>query len=216
MTIHKEGYKIIFFTMLILAVANFVMMYFTPDWLANIFLGLSVIFFFLVVQFFRNPKRETKINDKHIIAPADGKVVVIEDVMEDEFFKEKRKQISIFMSPLNVHVNRNPISGQVKYAKYHPGKYLVAWHPKSSTENERTTVVIENNKTAILFRQIAGAVARRIVMYSKEGQYANQGEDMGFIKFGSRIDVFVPLDCKINVNIDEKTKGGETILATLE
>jgi len=215
MTIHKEGYKIIFFTMLLLAVVNIVLMKFTPDWLANIVLGLFLIFFFLVVQFFRNPKRHTIINDKHIIAPADGKVVVIEEVMEEEYFKEKRKQISIFMSPLNVHVNRNPISGQVKYAKYHPGKYLVAWHPKSSTENERTTVVIESNKTSILFRQIAGAVARRIVMYSKEGQYANQGEDMGFIKFGSRIDVFVPVDCKINVNIDEKTKGGETILATL-
>ena len=225
MTIHKEGYKIIFFTMLILAVANIVMFQFTPELIANIFLIISLVFFILVVQFFRNPTRNTIINDKHIIAPADGKVVVIEevfenvvieDVLEDEYFHEKRKQISIFMSPLNVHVNRNPISGEVKYAKYHPGKYLVAWHPKSSTENERTTVVIENNKTAILFRQIAGAVARRIVMYSKKGQYANQGEDMGFIKFGSRIDIFVPTDCKINVNINEKTIGGETIIATLE
>lgn len=216
MTLHKEGYKIIITTMLSLAAANALMMHFTPEWLANIFLLLSIILFILIVQFFRNPKRNTAINDKHIIAPADGKVVVIEDVVETEFFKEKRKQISIFMSPLNVHVNRNPISGQVKYAKYHPGKYLVAWHPKSSTENERTTVVIENHKASILFRQIAGAVARRIVMYSKEGQYANQGEEMGFIKFGSRIDVFVPLDCKINVNIDQKTIGGETVIATLD
>ena len=216
MTIHKEGYKIIIVTMLLLAVANIIMMKFTPEILANIFLLISIVFFFLVVQFFRNPKRNTLINDKHVIAPADGKVVVIEDVHEDEFFKEKRKQISIFMSPLNVHVNRNPISGEVKYAKYHPGKYLVAWHPKSSTENERTTVVIENKKTSILFRQIAGAVARRIVMYSKVGQYANQGEDMGFIKFGSRIDIFVPLDCKINVNINDKMIGGETVIATLE
>lgn len=216
MTLHKEGYKIIFITMLGLAAANALMMNFTPDWLSKIFLFISVVFFFLIVQFFRNPVRNTAINDKHVIAPADGKVVVIEDVLETEYFNEKRKQISIFMSPVNVHVNRNPISGQVKYAKYHPGKYLVAWHPKSSTENERTTVVIENHKTAILFRQIAGAVARRICLYSKEGEYANQGEEMGFIKFGSRIDVFVPVDCKINVNLEQKTKGGETVLATLD
>ena len=144
---------------------------------------------------------------KHIIAPADGKIVVIEEVEEQEYFKDKRKQISIFMSPINVHVNRYPISGTVKYAKYHPGKYLVAWHPKSSTENERTTVVVENQKTAILFRQIAGALAKRIVMYSDKGQTAKQGEDFGFIKFGSRVDLFLPLDAKVEVSLlNQKVK----------
>ena len=150
-----------------------------------------------------------------MIAPADGKVVVIEEVFENEYFKGKKRQISIFMSPLNVHVTRYPISGLVKYSKYHPGKYLVAWHPKSSVDNERTTIVVENPSIGeILYRQIAGAVARRIVNYAEEGQQVIQGEDAGFIKFGSRIDIFVPLDMKIHVELDQKTKGGETIIAS--
>ena len=150
-----------------------------------------------------------------MIAPADGKVVVIEEVEETEYFKDKRRQVSIFMSPVNVHVNRNPISGTVKYAKYHPGKYLVAWHPKSSTENERTTVVIAGTKAEVLFRQVAGALAKRIVYYVKEGEMVNQGGEMGFIKFGSRIDLYLPLNAKIEVSLQQKTKGGETVVATL-
>jgi phosphatidylserine decarboxylase len=171
----------------------------------------------LVIQFFRNPKRVTRINANHIIAPADGKIVVIEEVFEHEYLKNRRIQISIFMSPLNVHVNRNPISGEVKFAKYHPGKFLVAWHPKSSSDNERTTVVIENKTTGpVLFRQIAGAVARRIVMYSKKKQVAIQGQDMGFIKFGSRVDVFVPLEAKIHIDLNEHVRGGETVIASIK
>lgn len=214
MTIHREGRKIIFFTLLILAVLNVSLYNFIPEIIANLLILVSVVFFLLIVQFFRNPNRDTPINDNDIIAPADGKVVVIEEAVETEYFNDKRIQVSIFMSPLNVHVNRNPISGTVKLAKHHHGKYLVAWHPKSSTENERTTVVIENSTSSVLFRQIAGAVARRIVMYSKDGQDAVQGREMGFIKFGSRIDLFLPLDCKIKVNIDQKTVGGETVVAS--
>jgi phosphatidylserine decarboxylase len=150
-----------------------------------------------------------------VIAPADGKVVVIEEVEEPEYFKDKRRQVSIFMSPVNVHVNRNPIAGIVKYAKYHPGKYLVAWHPKSSTENERTTVVIANSKAEVLFRQVAGALAKRIVYYVKEGEMVEQGSEMGFIKFGSRIDLYLPLSAKIEVQLQQKTRGGETVVATL-
>lgn len=217
MLIHREGYKIILVTLLILAGINVGF----QSWLGDehivgkIILAVSLIFFILIVQFFRNPFRNTIINDSHIIAPADGKVVVIEEVEETEYFKDKRKQVSIFMSPINVHVNRNPISGLVKYAKYHPGKYLVAWHPKSSTENERTTVVIAGNKAEVLFRQIAGALAKRIVYYVKEGQMVEQGAEMGFIKFGSRIDLYLPLDAKIEVSLNQKTKGGETVVATL-
>ncbi len=216
MLFHKEGHKIIFYTLVILGVINFLSYYFIGD---NIFsksiLAISMVFLILILQFFRNPARNTIINDNHVIAPADGKVVVIEEVEETEYFKDKRRQVSIFMSPINVHVNRNPISGIVKYAKYHPGKYLVAWHPKSSTENERTTVVIANSKTEVLFRQIAGALAKRIVYYVKEGQQVEQGSEMGFIKFGSRIDLYLPLDAQINVNLEQKTRGGETIIATL-
>jgi phosphatidylserine decarboxylase len=172
--------------------------------------------FVIVVQFFRKPTRTTPINPKHIIAPADGKVVVIEEVVENEYFKEPRRQVSIFMSPLNVHINFNPISGIVTYVKYHAGKYLVAWHPKSSTENERTTIVVKHhNGTEILFRQIAGALARRICWYLKEGQAVEQGSEFGFIKFGSRIDIFLPLDAKILVNINDKPVGGETVIAEL-
>jgi phosphatidylserine decarboxylase len=216
MLFHREGHKIIFFTMLILGIVNFLSYQFIGDnWISKTILSVSLVFFILILQFFRNPSRKTIINDSHVIAPADGTVVVIEDVEETEYFKDKRKQVSIFMSPINVHVNRNPISGLVKYAKYHPGKYLVAWHPKSSTENERTTVVIANSKAEVLFRQIAGALAKRIVYYVREGQQVQQGNEMGFIKFGSRIDLYLPLTAQINVQLQEKTRGGETIIATL-
>jgi phosphatidylserine decarboxylase len=214
---HKEGFAIIRNTFTGLIAINATVWYFSGgfNWAVNLLIFASAVFAILVLQFFRNPKRNTVLNANHIIAPADGKVVVIEEVIEHEFFNDKRIQVSIFMSPLNVHVNRYPITGEVKYAKYHPGKFLVAWHPKSSIENERTTVVVENETTGpILFRQVAGAVARRIVMYSKKGDKANQGADMGFIKFGSRIDIFLPLDAKINANIDDVVKGGETVIAT--
>ena len=213
---HKEGFKIILVAALItvsgiLLIDNFIGNY----WLQKVLMILFLIGFVLILQFFRDPKRNTMISDNQIIAPADGKVVVIEEVVEKEYFKDKRRQISIFMSPLNVHVTRYPISGKVKYSKYHPGKYLVAWHPKSSEDNERTTIVVENNSSGeILYRQIAGAVARRIVNYAKTGKQVIQGEDAGFIKFGSRIDIFVPLDMKIEVNLNQKTRGGETILAS--
>ncbi|MDP2174757.1 MAG: phosphatidylserine decarboxylase family protein [Bacteroidota bacterium] len=216
MLLHREGYKIIFITMLILGIVNVLSYQFIGEnWISKSILAISLVFFILIVQFFRNPLRNTVLNEKHIIAPADGKVVVIEEVEEPEYFKDKRKQVSIFMSPINVHVNRNPISGIVKYAKYHPGKYLVAWHPKSSTENERTTVVIGNGSVEVLFRQIAGALAKRIVYYVKEGDNVKQGGEMGFIKFGSRIDLYLPLDTEINVSLNQKTKGGETVIATL-
>ncbi len=212
---HKEGFKIILFSGLImvsglLLIDNFIDNY----WIQKALMITLLILFLLVLQFFRDPKRNTVLNDEHLIAPADGKVVVIEEVVEKEYFKDKRRQISIFMSPLNVHVTRYPVSGKVKYSKYHPGKYLVAWHPKSSEENERTTIVVENALIGeILYRQIAGAVARRIVNYARVGHQVIQGEDAGFIKFGSRIDIFVPLDMKIQVELNQKTKGGETILA---
>lgn len=217
MLIHREGYKIIMMTMLILAGINIAVLSGFGDAhiVSKIVLSISLVFFILIVQFFRNPFRNTVINENHVIAPADGKVVVIEEVEEPEYFKDKRKQVSIFMSPVNVHVNRNPIAGIIKYAKYHPGKYLVAWHPKSSTENERTTVVIAGSKAEVLFRQIAGALAKRIVYYVKEGDMVEQGSEMGFIKFGSRIDIYLPLDATINVKLDQKTRGGETVVATL-
>ena len=212
---HKEGYKIItgssvLFVSLLLLVNQFL-----PATIIGTLLMIALlVFYILILQFFRNPKRNTKIDANTIIAPADGKVVVIEKVNESEYFKKECTQISIFMSPLNVHVNRYPISGEVVYEKYYKGKYLVAWHPKSSTENERTTVVVKGVKGEVLFRQVAGAVARRIVKYSKVGDQANQGQDFGFIKFGSRVDIFIPNDCSINVNLDAIVKGGETILAT--
>ena len=213
---HKEGFKIILVTALIMVSGLLLIDKFVPNfWLQKSLMILLLIGFVLVLQFFRDPKRNTILNDGQIIAPADGKVVVIEEVVEKEYFKDKRRQISIFMSPLNVHVTRYPVSGVVRYSKYHPGKYLVAWHPKSSEENERTTIVVENSHTGeILYRQIAGAVARRIVNYAKTNQQVIQGEDAGFIKFGSRIDIFVPLDMKIEVNLNQKTRGGETILAS--
>ncbi len=212
---HKEGFKIIFFTALLVVVTIFLADHFVQNiWLQKGLMITALVIFILVLQFFRNPKRNTQINDNYIIAPADGKIVVIEEVLEEEYFKEKRRQISIFMSPLNVHVTRYPIGGVIKYSKYHPGKYLVAWHPKSSEENERTSIVVDNPSMGeILYRQVAGAVARRIVNYAKVGQTVEQGTDAGFIKFGSRIDIFVPLDMKIEVLMDQVTRGGETIIA---
>ena len=175
----------------------------------------SVVCSILILQFFRNPKRVSPVNSNHLMAPADGKIVVLEETVEHEYFKDRRIQVSIFMSPFNVHVNRYPITGEVKFTKYHPGKFLVAWHPKSSTENERTTIVVESEKTGpILLRQIAGALAKRIILYAKKGEKCSQGHDMGFIKFGSRVDLFLPLDAKINIKLNDIVKGGQTIIAS--
>jgi phosphatidylserine decarboxylase len=218
MTLHKEGTGTISITIIGLLAANAALRYFLPeqDILHTLLLIVSLFLFVIVVQFFRKPTRTTVKNTKYVIAPADGKVVVIEEVVETEYFKGPRRQVSIFMSPLNVHINFNPISGIVTYAKYHAGKYLVAWHPKSSTENERTTIVVKHhNGTEVLFRQIAGALARRICWYVKEGQAVEQGSEFGFIKFGSRIDIFLPLDAKILVNINDKPVGSETVIAEL-
>ncbi len=215
--IHREGYTILITTLIVLSILVFAIFRFTEiKWLQYLTLISAVVVFGLFLQFFRNPTRNTIINPSHVIAPADGKVVVIEEVEEPEYFEGKRIQISIFMSPFNVHVNRNPVSGVVSYFKYHPGKYLVAWHPKSSTLNERTTIVIKNEAgQEILFRQIAGAVARRIRYYVEKGDTVKQGEEMGFIKFGSRVDVFLPLGTKINVKINDITQGGVSVLAEL-
>jgi phosphatidylserine decarboxylase len=215
--IHKEGIKPLFITLLILLVLNVGLSYITDiEWLLNSILAISIIFYILVLQFFRNPVRHIQADPYNIIAPADGKVVVIDDVEEEEYFMGKRKQISIFMSPINVHVNRYPIGGKITYAKYHPGKFLVAWHPKSSTLNERTTVVVQGEKTGeILYRQIAGALARRIIMYAKPNIIAKQGADSGFIRFGSRVDVFVPVDMKVMVEKEQVVKGGVTVIATV-
>lgn len=215
MTLHREGFKIIFYTLLICVGIDLTMEYLAPGtWYTKAIEILTLIFFVLVVQFFRNPSRTTPQDSNAIIAPADGKVVVIEEVEETEYLKGKCRQISIFMSPINVHVNRYPVSGEVKYSKYHPGKYLVAWHPKSSTENERTTVVVEHPQGHVLFRQIAGALAKRIVNYAKPGHKAVAGGEFGFIKFGSRVDVYIPLTAKVNVHLNQKTVGGETVIAT--
>ncbi|MCX6292435.1 MAG: phosphatidylserine decarboxylase family protein [Bacteroidetes bacterium] len=216
MTIHKEGYATLTITILALAALHIISDQFLSGYpvIRAIILAVSILLFLIVLQFFRHPKRHTVMNDTMMIAPADGKVVVIEETDEPEFLKDKRIQVSIFMSPLNVHVNRYPVSGKVIFSKYHPGLYLVAWHPKSSTENERTTVVIETkNKIPVLMRQIAGALARRIVCYSKEGDVATQGGEMGFIKFGSRVDIFLPLNAQIKVQLNQKVTGGETVIA---
>ena len=174
------------------------------------------MFFLLILQFFRNPKRNTPLSLDHIISSVDGKVVVIEEVEEKEYFKDKRRMVSVFMSPLNVHVTRYPISGKVVYSKYHPGKYLVAWHPKASEENERTTIVIESERFGkIMYRQIAGALAKRIVNYAKEGNIVVQGADAGFIKFGSRVDIYLPLSAKIKVTLGQKVKGGIDVIAEI-
>lgn len=220
MTIHKEGRSLLFWMLVILTGVNFAMHQLLPgqDTVLNLILLASIIIYLLVLQFFRNPTIPLPDDENLVYAPADGKVVVIEEAQEDEVLKERRKQISIFMSPVNVHVNRSPISGIVDYFVYHPGKYMVAWHPKASYENERTTMVIKHAKSDVklLVRQIAGAVARRIKYYVKEGDPLVQGGEFGFIKFGSRVDVFVPLDAEILVNIDDVTKGGITPLARLK
>lgn len=212
---HKEGYKIISITFIFaIAIILLAERFFDAILAIKIIQILTLVFMVLILQFFRNPKRNTIQNDNQIIAPVDGKVVVIEEVEEPEFFKDKRIQVSIFMSPINVHVTRYAMSGEIKYSKYHPGKYLVAWHPKASTENERTTVVIENNSFGkILYRQIAGALAKRIVNYAKVGDTVLQGTDAGFIKFGSRVDVFLPIGTKINVKLGEKVVGGVKVIA---
>ena len=217
MKIHKEGIGIIISVFSALAILYSVVFHFVPvQWVQIAFGVLCFGFWLLIVQFFRNPGRNTSVNPKHVIAPADGKLVVIEEVEEPEYFKDKRLQVSIFMSPLNVHVNRYPVAGTVNYVKYHPGLYLVAWHPKSSTENERTTIVVKTPSGAeVLFRQIAGAVARRIKYYCKEGDKAEQGGEMGFIKFGSRVDVFLPLGSKVTAKLNDMVTGGETVIAEL-
>lgn len=214
---HKEGFKIIIIATFIVGLGIIVIDYLVElIWLNKLLSIVLFGFYVLILQFFRNPKRQTIINDAHIIAPVDGKVVVIEEVFEKEYFKEKRIQVSIFMSPINVHVTRYPIGGEVVFSKYHPGKYLVAWHPKASEDNERTTVVIANKTSGeILYRQIAGALARRIVNYAEPQMQVIQGSDAGFIKFGSRVDVFLPLKAVIKVNLNDKVKGGEQIIATL-
>ena len=216
MYFHKEGYKIMAIAFASLCLLNIGFIYLLDDFpiIVALLLLLSIVFFVLIVQFFRVPIRIINTGENLVIAPCDGKVVVIEQVKETEYFNDTRWQISIFMSPLNVHANWFPIGGIVKYAKYHPGKYLVAWHPKSSTENERTTVVVEKNVgTEILFRQIAGAVARRIIYHCKLGDIAKQGSEFGFIKFGSRVDIFLPTTAKINVSINQKTVGQQTVIA---
>ncbi|MCL4170340.1 UNVERIFIED_CONTAM: hypothetical protein GTU68_019913, partial [Idotea baltica] len=209
---HKEGQTIILTTFFIVGAAVLAAYFFIDiHWLKLTVQILALTILILILQFFRNPKRRANKSFDEILAPVDGKVVVIEEVEENEYFNEKRRQVSIFMSPVNVHVTRYPVSGSIRYSKYHPGKYLVAWHPKSSEENERTTVVVRTPKFGdILYRQIAGAMARRIVNYAEEGESVQQGDDSGFIKFGSRVDLFLPIDCEINVTLNQKVKGAKT------
>jgi len=217
MTIHKEGYSIIAMATIIFGAMNILSFYFVSfsfpvvSWI--IFIA-TLVFLIFIISFFRIPKRRLTIQENAIVAPADGKVVAIEEVQADEYFNDRRIQVSIFMSPLNVHVNRNPVSGEVVYSQYHKGKYLVAWHPKSSTENERHSVAYLKNGKEILVKQIAGAVAKRILNYLQLGQQVKQTEEMGFIKFGSRVDLLLPLDANIQVKIGDKPKGGMTVVAT--
>ncbi len=218
MTIHKEGYKSIGIAALIFGLINIASFIFIGDRFpaaATIIFIASVLLFLFIVSFFRIPYRSLTIGEREVICPADGKVVVIEEIMEEEYFNDKRLQISIFMSPANVHVNRNPVSGEVVYNKYHKGKYLVAWHPKSSIENERHSVVIKNDKGEVLVKQIAGALAKRIVNYLSIGQEVHQGNELGFIKFGSRVDVILPLSAKVHLQLNQMVRGGVTVLATL-
>ncbi|RXR16219.1 phosphatidylserine decarboxylase family protein [Flavobacterium amnicola] len=212
---HKEGSKIILFaSVLLVAILLLAGELIDIAWLRMAIQLIGLFFYVMILQFFRNPNRTIAPNENSIVAPVDGKVVVIEEVFEEEYFKDKRLMVSIFMSPINVHVTRYAVSGKVKYSKYHPGKYLVAWHPKASTENERTSVVIENSVFGeIMYRQIAGALAKRIVNYAQEGDVAVQGTDAGFIKFGSRVDLYLPLGTKVNVKLQEKAIGNKTIIA---
>ena len=210
---HKEGSKIIFITLLLVVGVIFATDFITLVWLKTALIIIALVFLILILQFFRNPKREVDNSDNHILAPVDGKVVVNEEVYEPEYFKDKRLMVSIFMSPINVHVTRYALNGVVKYSKYHPGKYLVAWHPKASEENERTTVVINNRIYGeVMYRQIAGALARRIVNYAEEGMRVVQGKDAGFIKFGSRVDMYFPLGTPIDVVLGQKAIGGKTVI----
>jgi phosphatidylserine decarboxylase len=217
MTIHKEGYRTIAISALILAVINIISFYFISfeapiiSWIIFI---VTIGLFLFIISFFRIPKREYTIQENAVTAPCDGKVVVIEEVQADEYFTDRRMQVSIFMSPANVHVNRNPVTGEVLYSQYHKGKYLVAWHPKSSTENERHSVVYRKDGKEVLVKQIAGALAKRIVNYLRPGQKVEQGAEMGFITFGSRVDLLLPLDAKIHVKIGDTPKGGVTVIAT--
>ena len=212
---HKEGAKIILITIILVVGIIFLTDEFVAiNWLRTILYLFALVILVLVLQFFRNPTRVADNSDNHILAPVDGKVVVIEEVYEPEYFKDKRLMVSIFMSPINVHVTRYCVNGIVKYSKYHPGKYLVAWHPKASEENERTTVVINNRVYGeILYRQIAGALARRIVNYAQEGMRVVQGKDAGFIKFGSRVDIYLPLGTEINVKLGDKAIGNKTVIS---
>jgi phosphatidylserine decarboxylase len=218
MTIHREGKNWVWGTLLATIVINLLVFNLREqhDWLSILIFILTLVFFLLILQFFRYPKRSITRNENFVIAPADGKIVVIERTVENEYYKDQRIQVSIFMSPFNVHANWYPISGKIKFLRYHKGKYLVAWHPKASTDNERTTIVVEKdeNKT-VLLRQIAGALAKRIVYYPHENDLVKQGAEMGFIKFGSRVDIFLPLSAKINVNLNQKTTGGVTVIAEL-
>jgi len=218
MTIHREGYKYIAISTVLWLLLGYLSFHFITGWWSWVADVLNLAFFLLwfwVVAFFRLPSRNMVHGEDKMICPADGKVVVIEETYEPEYFKDQRLQVSIFMSPINVHVNRNPVSGIIKYMKYHPGKYLVAWHPKSSTENERTTIVIGNDNGDILMRQIAGALARRICFYVGEGDTVKQNEEFGFIRFGSRVDIYLPLGTKVDVKIGDVVKGGVTLLAHL-
>jgi phosphatidylserine decarboxylase len=218
MIIHREGYKSIALATIIFIALNMLVSWLfatSLPWLCVLFAILTLGLVLFVISFFRIPARTLTISDGQIISPADGKVVVIEETVDDEYFKGKRLQVSVFMSPLNVHVNRNPISGDVVYNQYHKGKYLVAWNPKSSTENERHSVVIKNGNTEILVKQIAGAVARRIVNYLEVGNKVKQTNEYGFIKFGSRVDLLLPIGTKINVGLNEVVQGGVTVIATL-
>ena len=213
---HKEGSKIIFISILLMIATVVLADHFIPIiWLQKTVQVLALLLLVTVLQFFRNPQRLTQLNENQVIAPVDGKVVVIEEVFEAEYFKDQRLQVSIFMSPINVHVTRYAMSGKINFSKYHPGKYLVAWHPKASTENERTTVVIENATFGeVLYRQIAGALARRIVNYAEVGMQVIQGQDAGFIKFGSRVDLYFPIGTKIDVKLNDVAIGGKTIIAS--
>lgn len=212
---HKEGFKIIIIALFVAIGLSLLADYFVEDsFIRGGFIIAVLILLLLVLQFFRNPKRNFLVHPEQVLSPVDGKVVVIEEVFEKEYFKDKRLQVSVFMSPINVHITRYPVGGKIVYSKYHPGKYLVAWHPKSSEDNERTTVVVKNEAFGeVLYRQIAGAMAKRIVNYAEVGQTASQATDSGFIKFGSRVDLFLPLDTKIKVVLNQKLKGGISIIA---
>jgi phosphatidylserine decarboxylase len=219
MKLHKEGYGIIIVSIILYGLVEFGIINFGKDFSITFLVLLSLLptfFLAMIIQFFRVPKRDSVFKENEVVCPADGKIVVIEEVEETEYFNDKRIQISIFMSPLNVHANFNPVSGIIQYARYHPGLFLVAWHPKSSTDNERTTIVTKTKSgQEVLFRQVAGALARRICYYVKEGQTVESGEEFGFIKFGSRIDLYLPLSAKIKVSLNQKVKGQLTKIAEL-